>query len=156
MRYYFQAADGTMIPFDGHGLPAPQVLHVDDATLTVKDSGKENNIATDAKTFTLPLITANNLGMKIFVRNTGAAAAVALTVSPNALDGINGSVPASAGANADATTADGLVSVASGVVNKNWVNTEATANAMDWCELTAVALTKWALTGGVGIWASEA
>ncbi len=145
-----------MIPFDGHGLPAPQVLHVDDYTVRKEDSGKEHNIATDAKTFTLPLITADNLGMKAYFRNTGAAAAVALTIAPNALDGINGSVPASEGANADATTADGLVSVASGVVDKNWVNTKATANAMDWCELTAVALTKWACSGGVGVWASEA
>ena len=119
-------------------------LITDDLTITEDDSGKTYNIATDAKTFTLPLISATNLGMKYRFRNTGADNAVALTLSPNALDGINGTI-----ANA---TAD---SVASGVVNKNLVNTKATANNMDWIEVEAVALTKWAATGGVGIWASE-
>ena len=119
-------------------------LITDDLTITEDDSGKTYNIATDAKTFTLPLISATNLGMKFRFRNTGADNAVALTLSPNALDGINGTI-----ANA---TAD---SVASGVVNKNLVNTKATANNMDWIEIEAVEATKWAITGGVGIWASE-
>ena len=119
-------------------------LIVDDLTITEDDSGKTYNIATDAKTFTLPLISATNLGMKFRFRNTGADGAVALTLSPNALDGINGTI-----ANA---TAD---SVGSGVVNKNLVNTKTTANNMDWVEIEAVAATKWAITGGIGIWASE-
>lgn len=119
-------------------------LITDDLTLTEDDSGKTINIATDAKTITLPLISATNLGMKFRFRNTGADAAVALTLSPNALDGVNGTV-----ANAAAD------SVASGVVNKNLVNTKTTANNMDWIEIEAVAATKWAITGGVGIWASE-
>lgn len=119
-------------------------LITDDLTLTEDDSGKTINIATDAKTITLPLISATNLGMKFRFRNTGADGAVALTLSPNALDGINGTV-----ANAAAD------SVGSGVVNKNLVNTKTTANNMDWIELEAVSTTKWAITGGVGIWASE-
>ena len=131
-------------------------LVTDNKALVWGDSGKTFNIATDAKTFTLPLITADNVGkMKFRFRNTGADGAVALTISPNALDGINGSVVAGAGANADATTADGLLSKASGVVDKNLVNTKATANIGDWIELQAVSLTKWFITGGVGIWASE-
>jgi len=118
------------------------VLITDDLTLTEGDSGKTINIATDAKTITLPLIGANP--MKFRFRNTGADGAVALTISPNALDGINGSI-----ANAAAD------SVGSGVVNKNLVNTKATANNMDWVQIESVSATKWAITGGVGIWASE-
>lgn len=123
---------------------ATPVLAADNTTLTDDDSGKTLNIATDAKTFTLPLISAENLGIKFKFRNTGADGTVALTISPNALDGINGTV-----ANAAAD------SVASGAVNKNLVNTKSTANNMDWVEIEAVAATKWAITGGVGIWASE-
>lgn len=121
------------------------VLATDDVTLTEDDSGKTYNIATDAKTFTLPKITADNLGMRFRFRNTGADGAVKLNISPNAVDAIHGTVPNSA--------AD---SVASGVVNKDLANTKATANKGDWVELVAVALTEWYITGGVGIWASEA
>ena len=116
-----------------------------DKTLTEDESGQTFNIATDAKTFTLPLISATNLGTKYRFRNTGADAAVALTISPNALDAIHGTV-----ANAAAD------SVAGGAVNKNLVNTKTTANKGDWIEIEAVAATEWYITGGVGIWASEA
>ena len=103
---------------------ANAVLIDDDLTITEDDSGKTYNIATDAKTFTLPLISATNLGMKFKFRNTGADDAVALTLSPNALDGINGTI-----ANA---TAD---SVASGAVNQDLVNTKTGANNMDYVEI---------------------
>ena len=121
-----------------------QVLHTDNVTLTTSDSMKSHNIATDAKTFTLPAITAENLGMTFTFRNTGADGAVLLAISPAATDGINGTVPNAA--------AD---SVASGVVDKDFRNTKATANNGDFVTLEAVALTKWFITGGVGIWASE-
>lgn len=135
-------ADLAGMAFDAkHAVPVTVAV---DTTLTEDDSGKTYNIATDAKTFTLPLISTDNIGMKFRFRNTGADNAVALTLSPNALDGINGTIQNAA--------AD---SVASGVVNKNLVNTKATANNMDWVEIEAVAATKWAITGGVGIWASE-
>jgi hypothetical protein len=110
-----------------------------------KDLGQDIEIATDALTMTLPLITADNLGREILFRNTGADGAAIITISPAAADGINGTI-----ANADAD------SVASGVVNKNFVNTKATANNGDYVVLRATALTKWTIVGGVGIWASEA
>jgi hypothetical protein len=110
-----------------------------------KDLGQDIEIATDALTMTLPLITADNLGREIIFRNTGADGAAIITISPAAADGINGTI-----ANADAD------SVASGVVNKNFVNTKATANNGDYVVLRATALTKWTIVGGVGIWASEA
>ena len=133
-----------------------QLTLTDDYTITNSDFVKDINIATDAKTITLPLITTQILGVDILIRNTGADANNIVTISPNALDGINGSLPASLGANADATTADGLISKAGGVVNKNFVNTKATANIGDFVVLRAVALTKWFIVGGVGVWASEA
>jgi hypothetical protein len=126
------------------GIIATQVTVTDNTVLTAADSGKTYNIATDAKTFTLPAITAANIGMNFTFRNTGADDDVALTISPNASDGINGTIPNAA-----------LDSVASGNVNKDLVNTKVGANNGDWVRLEAVALTKWFITGGVGVWASE-
>jgi len=113
-------------------------------TFVAGDAGKEYNIATDALVMTLPLIDANNIGMTFTFRNTGADGNNIITLSPNAADGFNGSI-----ANAAAD------SVASGVVDKDLVNTKATANNGDFVTITAVAATKWYVTGGVGIWASQ-
>lgn len=144
MSFYFTSSTGELIPFEERGLGKRIVLVTDDTTLAFQDSGTEYNIATDAKTFNIPAITAGNLGMTYTFRNTGADGAVKLNISPASTDGIYGTV-----ANAAAD------SVASGVVNKDIANTKATANNMDFITLTAVELTKWAITGGVGIWASE-
>ncbi len=114
-------------------------------TFTDADAGKEYNVATDSLVMTLPAITADNIGIEFTFRNTGADGANILTVSPASTDGINGTV---ANASAD--------SVASGVVNKDIINTKATSNNGDYITLKAVALTKWFITGGVGIWASQA
>jgi len=113
-------------------------------SLKANQAGGEFNIATDAIVITLPEINANNIGMEFTFRNTGADANNIITLSPAAADGINGTISNAA--------AD---SVASGVVDKDWENTKATANKGDWCTLKAVALTTWYVTGGVGIWASE-
>lgn len=113
-------------------------------TFTDADAGKEYNVATDSLVMTLPAITADNIGIEFTFRNTGADGANILTVSPASTDGINGTV-----ANAAAD------SVASGVVNKDIINTKATSNNGDYITLKAVALTKWFITGGVGIWASQ-
>jgi hypothetical protein len=114
-------------------------------TYTAADANKEYNVATDAIVQTLPLITAETLGMEFVFRNTGADAANDITLAPNALDGFNGTV-----ANAAAD------SVASGAVDKDLVLTKATSNKGDYIKVKAVALTEWYITGGVGIWASEA
>lgn len=127
------------------GLFSVSELITDDKTIRVEDSGKVFNIATDAKTFTLPAIDAGMLGTKYKFRNTGADGAIALNVSPAAADGIHGTV-----ANAAAD------SVASGALDKDLILTKTTANKGDWIEVEAVALTEWYITGGVGIWASEA
>jgi len=108
------------------------------------DAGIDQNVATDALVITLPKIEAGNLGMTFLFRNTGSDGNNILTLSPNAVDSINGTI---ANSSAD--------SVASGVVDKDWVNTKATANKGDYVILKAVALTEWYIVGGVGIWASE-
>lgn len=114
-------------------------------TLTEADAGKSFNIATDALVVTLPLIEADSIGMEFTFRNTGADGNNIITLSPASADGINGTIANSA--------AD---SVASGVVNKDLINTKATANNGDWVKLRAVSTTKWYIEGGVGIWASQA
>ena len=122
-----------------------QVTVTTSQTLTDADAGKQYNCATDALTHTLPAITAANLGMAFTFRNTAADGAAILRVSPASTDGINGTVANAAND-----------SVASGVVNKDIVNTKTTANNGDYITLRAVSLTKWYITDGVGIWASEA
>ena len=113
-------------------------------TLGENQAGQEFNIATDALVITLPAITANNIGMEFLFRNTGADGNNIVTLSPHSTDGFHGTI-----ANAAAD------SVASGVVDKDWVNTKATANKGDYVIIRAVALTQWYIVGGVGIWASE-
>lgn len=113
-------------------------------TFIAGDAGKEYNIATDAIVMTLPLISSDNIGMTFTFRNTGADGNNLITLSPASADSVNGSI-----ANAAAD------SVASGVVDKDLVNTKATSNNGDFVTITAVAATKWYVSGGVGIWASQ-
>ena len=142
MKYYESTANG-ITPMES-GFPKGTVL-TDNTTLTQEDSGKTYQVATDAKVITLPVITSANLGMEFTFVNTGADGNNTLTLSPNSVDGINGTIANSA--------AD---SVASGTVNKDIVNTKATANKGDYIKIKALALTEWYIVGGVGIWASEA
>lgn len=129
------------------GLDKTQVLVTDNKTLVVNDAQIVQVIATDAKVFTMPLITAAMVaaGTEFHFVNNGADDAVALTLAPDALDAFHGTI-----ANAAADK------VAGGVVDKDWVNTKATANKGDYCKAKAMALTEWHITAGVGIWASEA
>jgi hypothetical protein len=107
------------------------------------DDGAVVETATDNAVITLPLASTCK-GMKITVRNTGADGAALVSIDPNALDGVSGSI-----ANAAAD------SVASNTVNKDWRNTKATANKGDYCTLQSDGGTLWYVSGGVGIWASE-
>jgi hypothetical protein len=110
-------------------------------SVDANEAGGEFNIATDALVITLPTIDANNLGMEFTFRNTGADGNNIITLSPATTDSVNGTVAAVQ---------------AGGVANKDWINTKATANKGDFCTLKAVALTEWYITGGDGVWASEA
>lgn len=121
-------------------------------TLTRADHKAKFRIGTDALVITLPPTEA---GLEYTFINVGAAGNNIITISPNASDGIFGSIPKSAGANADATTADGLVFVASGTDDKDLINTKATANKGDRVTLVGNGTTGWEIVSGVGIWASE-
>ena len=109
--------------------------------ISINDAGTDFNIATDAKVLTLPAITAENIGAEFTFRNTGADGNNIITISPAATDAIHGTIAAVS---------------SGGVDNKDWINTKASANKGDWCTLKAVALTDWYITGGDGVWASEA
>ncbi len=114
-------------------------------TFTAADSGKTFNIATDALVMTLPLIDADFLGVTFTFRNTGADGNNIITLAPNALDAFHGTI-----ANAAAD------SVSGGAVDKDFVNTKATSNKGDYVTVVAQSATDWYITGGVGIWASQA
>ena len=109
-------------------------------SIDANQAGQEFNIATDALTVTLPKIESHNIGMEFVFRNTGTDENNIITLSPNAADAFHGTVAAVQ---------------ASGVADKDWINTKATANKGDWCRIKAVALTDWYLVGGDGVWASE-
>ena len=108
--------------------------------INTNQAGTEFNIATDALVMTLPAITANNIGMELTFRNTGADGNNIITLSPASSDAFNGTIAAVQ---------------AGGVVDKDLINTKATANKGDWCTIKAIALTAWYITGGDGVWASE-
>jgi hypothetical protein len=117
-----------------------QITVLDTQDVSANQAGGEFNVAIDAKIITLPKIETNNIGMEFTFRNTGADGNNIITLSPNAADAVNGTVAAVQ---------------AGGVVNKDWINTKATATTGDWVTLKAVELTGWYITGGDGVWASE-
>lgn len=145
MKIYKAQEDGTAEPLEVNGLFAVSETITANRTLAADESGLEVNVGADALTIDLPAIDASNIGMTFLFRNIGADGNNIITVSPASTDAVHGTV-----ANAAAD------SVASGVVNKDIINTKASANKGDYIVLTAVAETEWYITGGVGIWASEA
>jgi len=112
-----------------------------DKTLSLDDSGTIFLVGTDALTITLP---ATNKGTIFTFVNSGADGANIITISPNADDGIIGTIANSA--------AD---SVASGAADKDLINTKATANKGDRVTLVGDGVDGWYIVDGVGIWASE-
>ena len=138
-------------------LPAGNVfktveLLTDNRTLTAADHGTTFLLGTDSKVITLPATVA---GLEFTFINIGAAGNNILTIAPNSADAIAGSIGASHGANADATTADGLASIASGAADKDWVNTKTSANPGDRCTLIGDGTDGWWITAGFGVWASQ-
>lgn len=127
-------------------------------TFDQSDMGKEFQIGTDALVMTLPLIggITGKIGDRITFRNIGADANNIITIAPDALNKIVGSLSAGTGGNADATTADGLLSKSAGALDKDFVNTKATANIGDWITLQSDGSLTWLIIGGIGVWASEA
>jgi len=112
------------------------------ATLSYEDSGTVFLVGTDALVITLP---PTKVGVTYTIVNSGADGNNIITISPDAADAIFGTV-----ANAAAD------SVSGGVVDKNLVNTKATANKGDSVTLVGDGVDGWYIVSGVGIWASEA
>ena len=112
------------------GLTAETVS--DDKTLDEQDDGKVFFVTTDAKTITLPAVE----GMAFRVVNAGAFGTVAVNISPNANDAIEG---------------PDLV----GVDNKDLINTKATARRGDYADIEYGDATGWIVRKLSGTWAIE-
>ena len=110
-------------------------------TLSYEESGSVFLVGTDELAITLP---ATKKGVKYTIVNSGADGNNIITISPNANDAIFGTI-----ANAAAD------SVASGVVDKDLINTKATANKGDRVTIVGDGAEGWYIVEGVGIWASQ-
>lgn len=104
----------------------------DDKTLDQEDVGKAFWVTVDAKAVTLPALAAN----RVLVMNGAADGTVAVTVSPNASDGI---------AAPDMSSAD----------DKDIVNTKATARRGDYVALEYGDANDWMVTAKRGTWAKQ-
>ena len=102
----------------------------DNKTLDEQDTAKVFFVDTDAKTITLPAVE----GMAFRVVNAGAYGAVAITLSPNASDAIEGP---------DIVGAD----------DTDVINTKATACRGDYAELEYGDATGWIIRKMKGTWA---
>ena len=120
-----------------------------DRVVTEEESGTIFAIGTDGKAFTLP---ATKKGLKYTFINIGAAGNNIITINPNSADKIQGNLSKSAGSNADATTADGLVAICAGNDAGALTNTKATANPGDRVTLVGDGADGWWIIDGVGIW----
>ena len=110
-------------------------------TLTREDSGSVFAIATDAIAITLP---STFLGEYTFI-NTGAAGNNIITISPQAADGIAGTI-----------TLAGTVVTRVGTADADLVNTKATSTKGNSVKIvgTGVAGTgAWYIVSSTGIWA---
>ena len=111
----------------------PVVVKTDDYTLTAADSGKTFISQGVSKTFTLPS-TAAGLTYTIIAGVASQASGNGVSISPQSADGLSG-----------------------GVINKDIINTQATAIIGDFCTVVGsgtAGTTAWACSKG-GIWAAE-
>ena len=140
----FYDGNGTAIPLytttTGIGIRRLYELVTDDTVLTAADSGKVFAIATDAKTFTLPATAA---GIEYTFVNTGADGNNIITISPNASDGIFGTI----------TLAASVVQMA-GTADTDVVNTKLSALKGDSMTLVGDGVDGWFIKASTGIWAS--
>ena len=120
--------DKLVDPHDGLTAESTAV----DKILDEQDCGKVLFVTADAKVITLPAVE----GMSFRVVNAGAFGTVAVNISPNALDAIEG---------------PDLV----GVDDKDLINTKATACRGDYADLEYGDATGWIVRKLVGTWAIE-
>jgi len=120
--------DKLVDPHDGLTAESTAV----DKILDEQDCGKVLFVTADGKVITLPAVE----GMSFRVVNAGAFGTVAVNISPNALDAIEG---------------PDLV----GVDDKDLINTKATACRGDYADLEYGDATGWIVRKLVGTWAIE-
>jgi hypothetical protein len=134
----------TVVPLIANVPKAPIAL-VDDYTVTAEDHDILITMGTDAKTITLPPTIAGHI---VRVSNVGADGNNIITISPDAADGIAGTV----------TLAASVVQM-DGTVNKDFILTKATALLGDGCVLIGTGVTgtsAWLIVSSTGIWAQGA
>jgi len=126
-------------PVDGSGKNLETLTA--SASLTGDQVGRVLQVATDGLTLTLP---STKEGLCYVIQNTGADAAVGITISPAAADMIMGSF-----------NQHGIMVTMSGTDNKDIVNTKATAEKGDFIVLEADGSAGWYIRGASGIWTEE-
>ena len=129
------------------------VLVTDNYTISAINSGAEIKIATDGKVISGSVNFP--IGAEFTIRNVGANGNNIITFSPESTAAVFGAVKRRKGTNADATAADGLVCVAGGVLDKDWINTKTSAIKNDFTTFKKVSATEYLITNGLGIWVSE-
>lgn len=124
------------------GANSPIQLVTADITLSAADAGKTFLVATDALTITLPATIA---GCEYTFINHGAAGNNIITVAPQAVDGIAGTI----------TLASSVVTRV-GTVNTALVNTKATSTKGNTVKIKGTGVTgtgAWYIQESTGIWA---
>lgn len=128
-----------------HGTLADTVVVTGNRALVAADSGKTFFAGTDAtNVFSLPATVA---GLRYKMVNIGTSGNNIMAVSPVAADGISGTFTLAASVVVDA-----------GVVDKDIINTKASAKPGDYVELMGTGVTgsqAWIIVGSSGIWAVE-
>jgi hypothetical protein len=110
--------------------------------VTPDDHGALIQCSADGAVVSLP--TGLPAGFKVKVQNIAADTAALVSISPAATHAIKGTVIGAARVQSG------------GAVNKDWQNTKATAEQGDYSEVEYDGLLAWWLTGGTGVWISEA
>ncbi len=124
------------------GANSPIQLVTADITLSAADAGKTFLVATDGLTITLPATIA---GCEYTFINHGAAGNNIITVAPQAVDGIAGTI----------TLASSVVTRV-GTVNTALVNTKATSTKGNTVKIKGTGVTgtgAWYIQESTGIWA---
>lgn len=141
-KYSKTQANGESLnlPVDGRGTKI--VTLTEDTTLSADDSGKTFLVATDALTITLPATVA---GLEYTFINSGAAGNNIITISPQAADGIAGTI----------TLASSIVTRV-GTVDTDLVNTKATSTLGNSVKIVGTGTTgtgAYIILSSTGIWA---
>ena len=124
------------------------------ASLTGLDSAEYIFMEAGSDDVVLSLPTDLIAGLELTFIQTNASAGSTCRITPSASSKIVGYVSQQEGGNADATTADGLVSVLDGTAGKYVQLTKATGHQGDWIKLICNG-TDWYVVGGLGTFTHE-